>query len=93
MKIEISNSDDTFRLVDGEEGTDSYITGTIESYGGRSYLDETASDPWYAEIDDNGECDGYAHNSTTSQPVGFELDCEFDEDGDEDDDGDAEPVV
>lgn len=86
MKLEIDNENSRFRLVDGEEGTDSYLTGTVASFGERSILDETVSDPWYAEIDDNGESDGYAHNSTTSQPIGFELDCEFSEDGDEDED-------
>jgi hypothetical protein len=88
MKIEISNSDNTFRLVDGIEETDSYVTGTIVEFGDKSILDETASDPWWAEIDADGESDGFAHNSTTSQPVGFELDCEFE--GAEDGDGEEE---
>lgn len=92
MTIEIDNENELFRLVDGEEGTSSYLTGTTANYGERSILDETVADPWYAEIDDNGECDGYAHNSSTSQPVGFELDCEF-EDSDEEETDDEEDEV
>jgi hypothetical protein len=95
MKIEIDNDSCTFRLTDGEEDG---ITGTIVPYGERSILDETMaeSEQWWAEIDDNGECDGLAHkgDSTESEPVEFELDCEFeDESTDETEDAeDAEPV-
>lgn len=92
MKIEISNSDDTFRLTDGEEDG---ITGQIVSYGERSILDETVpeSEQWWAEIDDNGECDGLAHkgDSTESEPVRFELDCEFEDEAEGDiEDADSE---
>jgi len=55
VKIEISNSDDTFRLVDGEEGTDSYLTGTVEPYGGRSYLDEISPG-----VESDCACEGFA---------------------------------
>lgn len=93
MKIEISNSDDTYRLVDGEEDSESRVTGTIAEYGERSFLDETVDDPWWAEIDSNGESDGMAHtDSGKSEPVGFELDCEFeDEEEDEDEYQEEEP--
>ena len=91
MKIEIDNDNSIFRLTDGEEDG---ITGQIVSYGFKSVLDETVdeAEQWWAEIDDNGECDGLAHkgDTTESEPVSFELDCEFDEDEDEGED--AEPA-
>jgi hypothetical protein len=87
MKIEIDNDNSLFRITDGEEDG---ITGQIVSYGEKSILDETVpeAEQWWAEIDENGECDGLAHkgDSTESEPASFELDCEFEEEeeGDED---------
>ncbi len=92
-KVEINNDDCEFRLTDGEEGG---ITGEIVSYGEKSILDETLpeSEQWWFEIDDNGEFGPFAYqgDGTVSEPVSFELDCEFEEDeaGDPDETADAE---
>jgi hypothetical protein len=94
MKIEIDNDNSLFRITDGEEDG---ITGQIVSYGEKSILDETVpeAEQWWAEIDENGECDGLAHkgnfpDSVTAEPVSFELDCEFEEDEEEGDEDEEE---
>ena len=100
MKIEIDNEGSLFRLTDGEEDG---ITGQIVSYGEISILDETVppSEQWWAEIDEDGECDGLAHKGVEddgtgivvgeAEPVSFELDCEFEEDAaDSDETADVE---
>jgi hypothetical protein len=92
-KVEIANDDSLFRLTDGEEDG---ITGEIVSYGERSILDETqpSSEQWWFEIDENGEFGplAYKGDGTVSEPVCFEMDCEFEEE-DEDETEDAEETV
>ncbi len=94
MKIEIDNDSCIFRLTDGEEDG---ITGQIVSYGERSILDETVpeDEQWWAEIDDEGCSDGLAHkgDSIQSEPVEFELDCEFDDEDEASEPTDAEEAI
>ena len=78
MKIEIS--EDTYRLVDGEEDSDNYVTGTVVPFGEESVLEKDGEADWTALIDEAGCCDGQAHQGGVSVPVEFELGCEFDED-------------
>lgn len=87
MKLEINELEMLYRLVDGLEDTSGYVTGDVVSFGETAELHKDGEDePWTAEIDDDGECDGSATQGGKSVSLGFELGCEFDEDEDTDPD-------
>jgi hypothetical protein len=87
MKLEISELEEIYRLVDGDEDSDTYVTGSMVSFGETSILEKDGEDlPWEAFIDGNGECDGLARQGSRTVAVGFELGCILEADGDEEDD-------
>jgi hypothetical protein len=87
-KVEMTD-DRTYRLVDGEEDTPTYIDGTIAEWGEPSILEKPGEDAITFLIDENGCSDGKAYQNGVALPVSFELGCEF-EDEDEDDEEDEE---
>ena len=91
MKLEINEDEQIYRLVDGEDGTDSYVTGDTASFGEAATLELDGEDSfWTAYIDIDGECTGLATHGSKIEPIGFELGCEWDEEDDEDEDDDEE---
>lgn len=90
MKLEISEDDQTYRLVDGIEGTSSYVTGYLADFGETAVLEKDGESlPWEALIDENGDCSGYATQGSASEPIGFELGCDL-SDCDQEDDGEGD---
>ena len=91
MKLEINEEEQIYRLVDGEEGTDSYVTGPTANFGEAAVLEKDGEESfWTAYVDDSGECTGLATQGSNVEPIGFELGCEWDEEDDEDEEEDEE---
>ena len=92
MKVEIDEDSNQYRLVDGIEGTGSYVIGETVDFGEKAELFRDGKPDAWALIETDQCCDGLSHESNgDTHPLEFEFGCEFYDDGDdEDDDGDEE---
>jgi hypothetical protein len=97
MKLEIDEKNLRYRIVDGEEDTEEYVTGPTASFGETATLTDFSGDEWEATIEADGSCTGVATSGGEEITLEFELGCDWDEepqtaaaDESADEEGDAE---